>query len=127
MHDRMSGWTQDGRRTSLPRCDWADGSSRRFLPHDQVNAPSSTFSPTADLTIEAHSPADGVRRDASRSFVVQHWEFDKDRLDGFDYDEGAEQMAVIQPADEAELVMAIACFGLTPNSFEYPWDTDDPR
>jgi hypothetical protein len=81
-----------------------------------------------------HSPqdraarADGwIRQDASRSFVVQHWEYAEDRLDGFDYDVGAEQIAVIQVASEEDLGTAMSRFGLTANAFKYPWDTDDPR
>lgn len=68
-----------------------------------------------------------VRPDAARSFVVRHWEYAEEYLHGFDYDIGAEQLASVRATGEAELRAVINSFGLTPSSFQYPWDTGDPR
>ncbi len=64
---------------------------------------------------------------AGRSFRVQHWEYDADRLDGFDYDIGAVLVRSTVAADELELVAALVAWQLRPTEFGYPRDTDDPR
>ncbi len=68
-----------------------------------------------------------VRGDTDRRFRLEHWEYDGDRLDGFDHDIGAALVASADAADEAGLLAVLAAWGLRPGAFSYPWETDDPR
>ncbi|MEU2298064.1 hypothetical protein ACK389_01365 [Streptomyces antibioticus] len=68
-----------------------------------------------------------VRGDASRGFRLEHWEYDADRIDGFDYDVGAVLVRAVSAADEPALEGVLALWGIQPASFSYPWDSDDPR
>ncbi|MFF8479391.1 hypothetical protein [Streptomyces antibioticus] len=68
-----------------------------------------------------------VRGDASCGFRLEHWEYDADRIDGFDFDVGAVLVRAASAADESALEGALALRGIRPDSFGYPWDIDDPR
>lgn len=68
-----------------------------------------------------------VRGDASRGFRLEHWEYDADRIDGFDHDLGAVLVRGVSAADEPALEDVLARWGLRPDCFGYPWESDDPR
>jgi hypothetical protein len=71
---------------------------------------------------------EGWRRpDSSRSFVIEQWEYAEEHLDCFDYDLGATRLLRQEASDEAALQDAVTNLGLTAASFDYPWNTADPR
>ncbi|BBH66300.1 hypothetical protein ACTI_29850 [Actinoplanes sp. OR16] len=67
-----------------------------------------------------------ARVDAARSFRVTHWEFEADRLEGYDQDLGAVRLRHAEAADEAELLAVLREWRLRPADFEHSWDTVDP-
>jgi hypothetical protein len=70
---------------------------------------------------------DWVRGDATHSLRLEHWEYDADRIDGFDYDIDAVLVRAASAAEESALEVMLALWGLRPDSFGYPWESDDPR
>lgn len=68
-----------------------------------------------------------VRPDRDRTFKVEHWDFDADQLDGFDYDVGAALVRAVTVTGEAELAAILQAWDLLPGQFRHPWDTGDPR
>ncbi|MFJ8011078.1 hypothetical protein [Streptomyces sp. NPDC096339] len=68
-----------------------------------------------------------VHNDTDRAFRFEHWEYDGERIDGFDYDIGAVLVASAEATDESELVDALTEWQLTPHQFVYPWDSEDPK
>jgi hypothetical protein len=58
---------------------------------------------------------------------LQHWDYDADRIDGYDYDRGAVMIRAAAAADEAELLTTLQAWQLRPDQFRYPWQTDDPK
>ncbi|GGZ36900.1 hypothetical protein GCM10010343_75030 [Streptomyces avidinii] len=68
-----------------------------------------------------------VRADARRRFRLEHWEYDEDRIDGFDHDIGAVLVDSAEAADEVGLAAALAAWGIRPDVFVHPWETDDPK
>ncbi|MFB9318237.1 hypothetical protein [Cryptosporangium minutisporangium] len=68
-----------------------------------------------------------VHSDHGRSFRVEHWEYDADRIDGFDYDVGAMLMRSALAVDESQLLAVLRLWRLSPGQFRYAWETDDPR
>ncbi|MFJ3959794.1 hypothetical protein [Streptomyces sp. NPDC090036] len=68
-----------------------------------------------------------VRGDAGRSFRLQHWEYDHERLDGFDHDVGAVLVAPADATGEAGLLTVLAAWHVRPGAFVHPWETDDPK
>ncbi|GAB7043149.1 MULTISPECIES: hypothetical protein [Catenuloplanes] len=68
-----------------------------------------------------------VRPDRDRTFKVEHWDYDADQLDGFDYDVGAALVRAATVTGEAELAAILQAWDLLPGQFRHPWDTDDPR
>jgi hypothetical protein len=67
-----------------------------------------------------------TRPDPDRSFTLQHWDYDAEWLDGFDYDIGAVRGREQTVHGESELVTAIEEWGLRTADFRYPWETDAP-
>lgn len=67
-----------------------------------------------------------MRSDAHRSFRLTHWEYEADRLDGFDHDIGAELVRSATAANEADLALVLTAWHLTPDCFVHPWESDDP-
>ena len=67
------------------------------------------------------------RTDHARAFRLQHWDYDADRIDGYDYDRGAVMIRAAAAADEAELLTTLQAWQLRPDQFRYPWQTDDPK
>lgn len=65
--------------------------------------------------------------DTSRSFQLEHWEYDADRVDGFDYDIGAVLLRSAQAADESLLLSVLREWHLHPRQFLHAWDSGDPR
>ncbi|MDI6105299.1 hypothetical protein QLQ12_42630 [Actinoplanes sp. NEAU-A12] len=59
-------------------------------------------------------------------FVVEHWEFESDRLEGHDYDLGAVRLRHAEAADEAELLAVLLEWRLPPDRFQHSWDTVGP-
>lgn len=75
---------------------------------------------TTSADVEASSQG-SKRADHARTFTLRHWDYEADRLDGFDYDVGAVLVG------ELELTAALGEWGPHPELFAYPWDTDDPK
>ncbi|MFD7561177.1 hypothetical protein ACFV9E_42690 [Streptomyces sp. NPDC059835] len=65
--------------------------------------------------------------DADRAFRLEHWEYDGELIDGFDYDIGAVLVTSAEVADEDELMAMLITWQLGPRRFSYPWNTEDPR
>ncbi|MEU8437791.1 hypothetical protein AB0F18_33835 [Streptomyces sp. NPDC029216] len=77
---------------------------------------------------DAQAQAEGwVRSDVERSFRLDHWEYDRERMDGFDYDIGSGLIGSADVADESELNTVLTAWGIQPGLFVYPWESDDPR
>jgi hypothetical protein len=68
-----------------------------------------------------------VRSNVQRSFRLEHWEYDRERIDGFDYDIDAVLIKSADTPDESELITVLNTWGARPDLFGYPWDSDDPR
>ncbi|WP_222720000.1 hypothetical protein [Actinokineospora xionganensis] len=66
------------------------------------------------------------RADQARTFTLRHWDYDADRLDGFDYDLGAVLVKAATATGEPELAAILETWHLDPDQFVYPWQTDDP-
>ncbi|MFD8050423.1 hypothetical protein ACFV5E_44155 [Streptomyces chartreusis] len=80
------------------------------------------------VTFDEQAAQEGwVRSNAARSFRLEHWEYNAERIDAFDYDMGAVQVRAASAKDEAALEGVLAQWGLRPDGFDYPWATDDPR
>ncbi|GLY01232.1 hypothetical protein Acsp01_16110 [Actinoplanes sp. NBRC 101535] len=67
-----------------------------------------------------------ARSDDARSFRVTHWEFESDRLEGYDHGIGAVRLRRAEAADEGELLAVLREWRLPPSEFRYSWDTVDP-
>ncbi|MBM2620517.1 hypothetical protein JIG36_33955 [Actinoplanes sp. LDG1-06] len=68
-----------------------------------------------------------THRSTARSFRIEHWEYDADLIDGYDYDIGAVRVRSASAADEPELLTVLESWQLSPGQFQYVWDTADPR
>lgn len=68
-----------------------------------------------------------VRSDVERSFRLEHWEYDRERIDGFDYDIDAALIEFADATGESELIAVLNAWGVRPDLFVYPWDSDDPK
>lgn len=55
------------------------------------------------------------------------WDYDADRVDGFDYDIGAVLVRATTVRGEAELAVALQAWALRPEQFRHSWQTDDPK
>ena len=67
------------------------------------------------------------RPDPDRAFRVQHWDYDAQMIDGWDYDVCARLVRSANVDDEAALLELIAAWGLRPTDLTYPWNTADPK
>lgn len=67
------------------------------------------------------------RSDPHRAFHVQHWDYDAQNIDGWDYDVGVRLVRSATAESEAALLELITSWGLRPTDFAYPWKTADPR
>lgn len=77
---------------------------------------------------DTHARRQGWKRaDHAREFRLNHWDYDADRIHGFDYDIGAVLVKDATAADEPELATTLEAWKLHPEQFLYPWQTDDPR
>ncbi|MFE5492851.1 hypothetical protein ACFQ7Z_23280 [Streptomyces virginiae] len=68
-----------------------------------------------------------VRSDAGRPFRLEHWEYDRSRVDGFDHDIGAALIRSADAADEAGLLAVLGEWGVGPSLFVHPWESGDPK
>jgi hypothetical protein len=68
-----------------------------------------------------------VRADPARSFRITHWEFEADRLEGYDHDLSAVRLRDAHAADEEELLAVLREWRLPPAGFRCSWDTVDPN
>ena len=99
-----------------------------------AEVPSSAPRRRSFITIRPEAePEDAVARSEgwsrtsnSRSFVVDHWEYDEERLDTWDYDIGAVHVSRERAEDEAALDQVLARRGLALAAFDHPWRTADP-
>lgn len=77
---------------------------------------------------DAEARSQGWKRaDHARSFTLQHWDYEADRLDGYDYDIGAVLVKATAVISELDLTAALREWGLHPERFVYPWHSDDPK
>ncbi|BAL86142.1 hypothetical protein AMIS_9220 [Actinoplanes missouriensis 431] len=83
--------------------------------------------PSSGPADEAARRSGRARSDPARSFRVTHWEFEADRLEGYDPDLGAVRLRHADAADEAELLAVLREWQLRPEDFEHSWDTVDPH
>jgi hypothetical protein len=60
-------------------------------------------------------------------FVVAHWEFEADRLEGHDQDLGGVRLRHAEAADEVELLAVLRDWHLPPDRFRHSWDTVGPQ
>lgn len=67
-----------------------------------------------------------TRNDERRSFRLTHCEYVIERLDGWDYDIGSNEIKRTVATDEADLQALLQHWGVAPEGFTYPWDTDFP-
>ncbi|BAL89404.1 hypothetical protein AMIS_41840 [Actinoplanes missouriensis 431] len=68
-----------------------------------------------------------TRADRERTFQLKHWDYDADRIDGFDYDIGATLVKANSVVGESALTQALQAWGLRPEQFLHPWQTADPQ
>lgn len=68
-----------------------------------------------------------TRTDRDRTFTLEHWDYDADRIDGFDHDIGAVLVKATTVTGEVELTATLAAWNLRPQQFLHPWQTDDPK
>jgi hypothetical protein len=80
---------------------------------------------TTPADVQAHRQG-RKRTDRARTFHLQHWDYDAERIDGFDYDIGAVLIKAATAADEPELTATLQAWQLRSEQFLYPWQTDDP-
>ncbi|MDX3762368.1 hypothetical protein [Streptomyces sp. AK02-04a] len=77
---------------------------------------------------DAQAQGEGwVRGDAERSFRLEHWEYDRERIDGFDHDVGAVLIGAADATDEAQLITLLKAWGVRPDLFVHPWESEDPK
>ncbi|MBB2947916.1 hypothetical protein FB565_007687 [Actinoplanes lutulentus] len=82
--------------------------------------------PSSGPADKASLRAGRARSDDTRSFRVTHWEFEADRLEGYDHDLGAVRIRHAEAADEAALLAVLREWRLRPDHFEHSWDTVGP-
>jgi hypothetical protein len=68
-----------------------------------------------------------TNKSTGRSFRIEHWEYDADLIDGFDYDIGSTLLRSADAANELELLTVLREWQLGPHRFQHAWDTADPR
>ncbi|WP_336212628.1 hypothetical protein [Nonomuraea sp. LPB2021202275-12-8] len=81
---------------------------------------------TTPADIQAHQQG-WKRADHSRTFRLQHWDYDADRINGFDYDIDAVLVRGTTVDSESELTTTLEAWHLRPEQLLYPWQTDDPK
>lgn len=82
--------------------------------------------PSGRSADEAALRAGAARSDAGRSFLVTHWEYESDRLEGYDQDPAGVRLRHAEAADESELLAVLRDWRLPPAGFDYSWDTVEP-
>ncbi|MFJ3722461.1 hypothetical protein ACIPYQ_07775 [Streptomyces sp. NPDC090045] len=64
---------------------------------------------------------------ANSSYRLTHWEYDGERIEGFDYDIGATLIKSATATNEQDLTTTLTTWHLHPALFDHPWNTEDPR
>jgi hypothetical protein len=72
-------------------------------------------------------PIDSARPERGRTFRLQHWDYDADRIGGSGYDVGAILMRSTAVTGDDQLVLALWAWGLELDQLRYPADTDAPQ
>jgi len=85
------------------------------------------ITPTATPADVEASRQGWKRADHARTFTLQHRDYEADRLDGYDYDIGAVLVKATTVVSEVELTAVLGEWGLHPERFVYPWQSDDPK
>lgn len=117
---------QCGRWNCLTCFDSGVAWSRRYPPgRDGERSSKSRRSATTGTS----SPREraGNARNPNRSGRLEHWDYDGQQIDGWDYDIGAQQVRIATAGNEAALLELIAAWALQPTDFTYPWVTADPK
>jgi hypothetical protein len=82
----------------------------------------------SQVAADAQARQEGwTHADTGRGFHLELWEYDADRVGGFDYDIGALLLRSTRAADESLLLAALQQWQLHPRQFLYAWDSGDPR
>jgi hypothetical protein len=68
-----------------------------------------------------------TRADRERTFQLKHWDYEADRIDGFDYDIGAILVKATNVIGEIALTETLRAWELRPEQFLHPWQTADPQ
>ncbi|GAA3473070.1 hypothetical protein [Nonomuraea roseola] len=68
-----------------------------------------------------------TRSDVGRAFRLIHREYLTKHLDGWDYDIGSSEIKRAVADGEAGLLNFLRDWGMAPDQFAYPWDTDYPE
>ncbi|MFD4247696.1 hypothetical protein ACFWP3_39855 [Streptomyces sp. NPDC058525] len=86
-----------------------------------------------DITA-SQAPCDSEAREqgcvpgnTDRSFRLEHWEYDSERIEGFSYDVGGVLMASAGAADESEPVTVLTHWQLSPRQLVCLRDSEDPN
>ena len=117
----------DGRQTNCRPCGLGGAWRSRFPPPPPTGARSSA-SPPSQVAADAQAQQEGwTHADTGRGFHLELWEYDADRVDGFEYDIGAVLLRSTRAADESLLLATLQQWQLHPRQFLYAWDSGDPR
>jgi hypothetical protein len=82
----------------------------------------------SQAVVDTTAAAEGwTRSSKTRSFVVEHWEYDGQYVNTWDYDIGAVHVSRDRAATEAALDEVLARHEVVPAAFDYPWHTGDPK
>jgi hypothetical protein len=63
----------------------------------------------------------------ARTFTVEHWEYDAELIDGYDYDIGAALLRRASAGDESELPAVLKQWQVDPGQLQFSWNTAHPR
>ncbi|MFH8500659.1 hypothetical protein [Streptomyces coeruleorubidus] len=78
--------------------------------------------------LDAQAQDEGwVRSDAQRSFRLELWEYERERINGLDYDIGAVLIDSADATGESELITVLNAWGVRPDLLVYPWESEDPK
>ncbi|GIH16678.1 hypothetical protein [Rugosimonospora africana] len=122
----------DGRQTQWPTDKLtALRIGRRLVTEVSASGPSRRafveIRPVATVA-DARARRQGwTRSERDRSFKLAHWDYDAEQITGFDYDIGATLVQATTVTGEAQFTAALEAWGLRPEQFLHPWQTDDPR
>lgn len=77
---------------------------------------------------DAEAQGEGwARSTTERRFELRRTEYEAERVDGWDHDEGREVLDEVTVAGEAALVTTLHAWGVDPAELAPPWRTDWPE